>query len=62
MSSVTTADKILNKISDKPFSYGETLHYIIQEKGEPKTRIPSEEFHFEDGSKLLLTTKGVEKL
>jgi hypothetical protein len=55
---MSKAETVLSKLT-KTFSYGETLYWIIQEKGVPLTKMPNEEFEFPDKSKLLLTPKEV---
>jgi hypothetical protein len=56
---MTKAEKVLAKVADRQFSYGETLHYILEESGKPTTPMPDETFVFPDKSTLLLNTNGV---
>jgi hypothetical protein len=56
------AKTIYESLNAKPFSYGEYLSTILENKGRPISSLPNEDFVFPDHSVLRLTNSGVQLL
>jgi uncharacterized membrane protein YfbV (UPF0208 family) len=50
---------LYEQLSDKPFSYGETLSLIQQYKGKAVSSLPMEDFVFPDNSIIRVTNNGI---
>lgn len=56
------AQQIYNAISNRPFSYGESVSLIMENRGRSISALPEEDFVFEDNSVLRVTNSGVHVL
>ena len=56
------AQQIYNTISNRPFSYGESVSLIMENRGRSISALPEEDFVFEDNSVLRVTNTGVKVL
>lgn len=56
---MSKASQLYKAISSKPFSYGESVSIILENKGRPVSSLPEEDFVFEDNSVLRVTNNGV---
>lgn len=56
------AQQIYNTISSRPFSYGESVSMIMENRGRPISALPEEDFVFEDNSVLRVTNNGIQLL
>lgn len=59
---MTDAQRIFNTLSDRPFSYGESVSMIMESRGRAISALPSEDFVFPDNSVLRVTNSGVSLL
>ena len=62
MFNMTIAKSLLESLNNKPFSYGETISYIIDNKGKAISSLPNEDFVFPDNSTLRVTNTGIQLL
>lgn len=56
------AEQLYKAISTRPFSYGESVSIILENKGRPISSLPEEDFIFEDNSVLRVTNGGIRVL
>lgn len=56
------AQQIYNAISNRPFSYGESVSLIMENRGRSISALPEEDFVFEDNSVIRVTNNGVRLL
>lgn len=54
------SNKLYSKITNKPFSYGETISTILEHQGKPISSLPNEDFVFPDNSVIRVTNNGVQ--
>lgn len=59
---MSTSKTIYETLSASPFSYGEALSTILENKGTPISSLPNEDFVFPDSSVLRLTHTGISLL
>lgn len=59
---MSISKQIYEKLSRKPYSYGEFLNTILEEHGHPISSLPNEDFVFPDNSVIRLTNQGVSLL
>lgn len=53
------AQQLYSKITNKPFSYGESISMILEEHGKPISTLPNEDFVFPDNSVIRVSNNGV---
>jgi len=56
------SNKLYTKITNKPFSYGETISTILENQGKPISSLPNEDYVFPDNSVIRVTNNGVQLL
>lgn len=59
---MNTSKAIYESLSTHPFSYGEALSTILENKGTPISSLPNEDFVFPDSSVIRLTHTGISLL
>jgi hypothetical protein len=59
---MSKAEQIYKAISARPFSYGESVSIILENKGRPVSSLPEEDFIFEDNSVIRVSNNGISLL
>lgn len=59
---MSVAKNLYERLINQPFSYGETVSTILENKGKSISSLPTEDFIFEDNSVLRVTNSGIRVL